>query len=307
MLILRSFPNIVDVPANQAFRRYFYSRWGKESAIISARSSKVEYPAYTQRLSIKAAWSGRERYFIDGRTVAVDDDSYLVVNDLRTYGSWLTSEAPMHSFSIFFAPGAAEEALAALETSGERWLDAGGEPMSRPVEFAESLRPHDRRVSPLLRYIASQVDAGVDDALWYEEQISFLLERMLRAQRDAADFARTLETTRSATRREILRRIGWSTDYMQTYYARPLTIVDLAKAASLSRFHFIRLFRAVHGVTPFAYLQRKRAAAARRLLASTDLHRDEIAQRVGFGSRSTMIRQLRRLSPDPTITWGQSP
>jgi AraC family transcriptional regulator len=295
MMLLRSFPDVADVPANRAFRRYFYSRWGKENSVISARASKVEYPPFTQRLSIKAAWGGRERYFIDGRTVAVDDDNYLVINDNRTYASHLREDAPVHSFSVFFRPGLAEETLAALETTGERWLDDGAEPLARPVEFAECLRPHDRLVSPLLRYIASQADQGLDDELWYEEQCSFLVERMLRAHCQAYAAIRPLELAREATRREILKRIGWSTDYIHTFYMRPLTMPDLAKSASLSRFHFIRLFRAVHGVTPFAFLQRRRAAVARRLLAEAKLGQAEIAVRTGFGSRSTMLRQLRRL------------
>jgi AraC family transcriptional regulator len=151
-------------------------------------------------------------------------------------------------------------------------------------------------VSPLLRYIASQADDGVDDELWYEEQCSFLLERMLRAHCQAYAVIHSLELAREATRREILKRIGWSTDYIHTFYMRPLTMADLAKAASLSRFHFIRLFRAVHGVTPFAFLQRKRAAVARRLLAEASLGQAEIAARSGFGSRSTMLRQLKRLA-----------
>src|SRR5262245_33257135 len=98
MMLFRSFPNVDDVPANQAFRRHFYARWGRENSVISARSTHAEYPPFTQRLSIKAAWGGRERYCLDSRTTAVDDDSYLILNDLRTYASALESEGPMHSF-----------------------------------------------------------------------------------------------------------------------------------------------------------------------------------------------------------------
>jgi AraC family transcriptional regulator len=294
MMLLRSFPVVDDVPANQEFRRYFYSRWGRENSVISARSTHVEYPPFTQRLSIKAAWGGRERYHIDARTVAVDDDTYLVINDQRTYASKLESEKPMHSFSIFFRPGLAEETLGALRQSAELALAAGGESPAPATEFAEHLRPHDRLVTPLLRYISDQVDAGLEDELWYEEQFSFLIERMFRAQREEAEVIESLGMVRAATRREIRRRIGWSTDYIHTYYMRPLDMGDLAKAASLSRFHFIRLFRAIHGLTPFAYLQRKRAAAAARLLRSTNLSQEQVAERVGFESRSTMSRHLRR-------------
>jgi AraC-like DNA-binding protein len=294
MMLLRSFPVVDDVPDNQEFRRRFYARWGRENSVISARAKHVEYPPFTQRLSIKAAWGGRERYHIDARTVAVDDDNYLVLNDQRTYSSSLVSENPVHSFSVFFRPGFAEETLGSLHLSAERALDAAGESPAPATEFAEHLHPHDRLVSPLLRYISDQVDAGLEDELWYEEQFSFLMERMFRARRAEAAIIDALGMVRAATRREIRRRIGWSTDYIHTYYMRPLGIVDLAKSASLSQYHFIRLFRAIHGMTPFAYLQRKRAAVAARLLRSTGLSQEQVAERVGFESRSTMSRHLRR-------------
>src|SRR5262245_37263408 len=294
MLLCRSFPTIEDIPANQEYRRFFYSKWGIENCIVSARARHAEYPPFTQRLSIKAAWGGSERYGLGARTVAVDDDSYLVLNDRRTYSSALTSREPVHSFSIFFRPGLAEETLGALRVTIERSLDAGGESPAGSAEFAEHLRPHDGLVSPLLRLIAVRVDAGLEDDLWYEQQFVFLLERMLRAHHEGLAFTDTLGMVRRATRREIRRRIGWSTDFINTYYMRPLGMGELARSASLSRYHFIRLFRSIHGMTPFAFLQRKRATVAARLLRTTDLGQAAVAKRVGFESRSTMFRHLRR-------------
>ena len=61
----------------------------------------------------------------------------------------------------------------------------------------------------------------------------------------------------------------------------------------MSTFHFVRYFAALHGVTPHAYLVRRRTAAARQLLddGMTDLA--QIAERTGFGSRSSLYRALR--------------
>lgn len=296
MLLLNALPRIEDTPANCEFRKYFYSKWGKETCIISAHEREGEYPHFTQRLSIKAAWGGPEHYYLDGRTVAVDDEHYLLVNDQRTYGSSLKSSRLVHSFSIFFGPGLAEEALGALLTPADRVLESGEEPAPRPAVFCENLRPHDTHVSPILRDLAREVDRGFKDEMWYEEQLSFLLAGMLRVHRADIAIADLLGSSRQATRVEIFRRIGWSTDFIHTFYARMLTMDGLARSACLSKFHFIRLFRAVHGLTPFAYLQRKRAEVARRLLQSTSFSLDKIAAQVGFDSRSTMFRQLRRLT-----------
>jgi AraC-like DNA-binding protein len=47
-------------------------------------------------------------------------------------------------------------------------------------------------------------------------------------------------------------------------------------------------------VTPHEYLQRKRTSVAARLLRGSELAVEEIVRRVGFDSRSTLFRALRR-------------
>jgi transcriptional regulator GlxA family with amidase domain len=54
----------------------------------------------------------------------------------------------------------------------------------------------------------------------------------------------------------------------------------------------------VYGVTPYAFLLRKRISAARRLLAGTDLAVTEVAEQCGFGTRFTLFRQLRAAGGD---------
>jgi AraC-like DNA-binding protein len=181
-----------------------------------------------------------------------------------------------------------------MSLSEEEALGRGSAASSRSVEFSENLRPHDNLVSPVLRYIVHHVDRGFESDLWYEEQFIYLLERLLRSQHNAIEAARKLPAVRRSTRHELLRRIGWGTDYIQSYYARELTVDDLARAAHLSKYHFVRLFAAVHRITPYAFVQRKRASVAQRLLETTKLPHHEIAARVGFENRSTMFRQLVR-------------
>src|SRR5262245_65782737 len=69
---------------------------------------------------------------------------------------------------------------------------------------------------------------------------------------------------------------------------------DMARAAFLSRHHFLRLFKRIHDVTPHEYLQRKRTTVAARLLRGTELAVEDIVKQVGFDSRSTLFRALRR-------------
>ena len=173
-MILRQIPPIHQEP----FRSWFYQRWGRENCVISARTRRAEYPQFQQRLSVKAAWGGSEDYFIDGRRVAVNDDTFLLLNDGRTYGSSLKNHSPVTSFAIFFRPGMAEEVRHSHANETEVLLEQPDEVVREVPEFCERVRPHDRIVTPVLRFIHRQIEAGLTDELWLEEQLYFLLQRM---------------------------------------------------------------------------------------------------------------------------------
>ena len=301
VFLLREMPDwerLKPGPENEPYRQWFYGRWGHENAVVAGRSRNAEYVPFRQRLSIKIARGGRERYFIDGRSIAVDDDCYLILNDNRTYASRFEPNVDIESFAVFFRPGLAEEVYGALSRTVERALAEGGAEAPRPVEFAESLQPHDSVVTPVLRYVQYGVNAGVEDAEWYEEQFQFLLARMLSHHRELVLRVQRLPVLKTATQREIHRRLGLAVDLVHAGYDRGIGLADMAEAACLSKFHFLRLFTELQRITPHAYLQRKRAQAAARLLAHSSLTASQVAERVGFNSRSTMARQIRRWNLD---------
>jgi len=74
----------------------------------------------------------------------------------------------------------------------------------------------------------------------------------------------------------------------------------LAAASGLSKFHFLRVFTRVLGVTPHQYLLRARLRRAALLLAQSELAVTGIAYEAGFGDLSHFIRFFHRaagLSP----------
>lgn len=80
----------------------------------------------------------------------------------------------------------------------------------------------------------------------------------------------------------------------------PITLAELAKVASLSRFHFSRAFRSAMGETPLAFVGRRRVETARRLLRKTELPLAEVSRRAGFSSPgyfSTAFKRATGLKP----------
>lgn len=269
-------------------------RWGRENCIVLRRTRRAEVDPCVHTLSIRAAWGGTELCRVGGRDIGIDDDGFLILNHGRFYSSSIRALHPVESLAICFRPGLAERACGAMAVSLDRALSDGDTIAAIEPEFIENLQPHDRCVTPVLQFIRRHALQGVDDEVWYEEQLHFLLERMQRHRQRLADQVDALRLTRATTRREVFRRIGQAADFIQTHYTQPIDLDEIAKVACLSKYHFLRLFALVHGVTPFSYLQRKRARVALRLLRTTAYTVAEVACSVGFGERSTVLRQIRR-------------
>jgi AraC-like DNA-binding protein len=75
--------------------------------------------------------------------------------------------------------------------------------------------------------------------------------------------------------------------------AAPLTLIDLAKEAGLSRYQLIRAFAREFGLTPHAYILQRRIALAQRLIrAGGDLA--AVATEAGFCDQSHLTRWFMR-------------
>ncbi len=289
MMVYRAMPAIWD----PAFRKSFYQRWGKECAIICARSRRVEYPVYRQLLSIKSVASGVEDYYIDGRHISVDRETFLIINSDRCYASSIESLEPVQSFSIFFDRGLVADTWSALRYPPESLLGDPHRQSPAQLEFSERLYQHDRLVSPALGYIRQNIEAGMHDGIWLEEQLAFLFQRMLRLEFNLRRQQERVRALKGATRREIERRLALGVDFICTHFREPITLVQIAAAAQLSPFYFLRQFRSVYGCSPGKYIQRRRCRAALELLRRSSWTMAMIAAEVGFGTRSSLCRRIK--------------
>lgn len=82
-----------------------------------------------------------------------------------------------------------------------------------------------------------------------------------------------------------------------------LSVPTLARRVAMSPRHFARVFRQEVGETPAAYVERARVEIARRLLETTRLPVDRVAEASGFGSTPTFRRVFRRRIGVPPRTY----
>jgi AraC-like DNA-binding protein len=82
-------------------------------------------------------------------------------------------------------------------------------------------------------------------------------------------------------------------NYIDAHYMEPISLRDVAKAASYSYCHFSKIFKIQLGICFVSYLSQVRIRYAKKLLQGTDLSVTEIALEVGFNDLSHFERVFR--------------
>jgi AraC-like DNA-binding protein len=144
---------------------------------------------------------------------------------------------------------------------------------TKAFEFAHPVMSGGSLASRFAALFASMTRSGAAAASILREEMLFILLAALRPKESA-----TVPDAIRAARHLI-----------DDDPIRPLTLVELAEEAGLSRFQLIRAFCKATGLTPHAYLMQRRIALARRLIAGR-MPLAEAALAAGFADQSHMTR-----------------
>lgn len=153
----------------------------------------------------------------------------------------------------------------------------------------QDLTMRDGHLAALMRLIADEVRLGSPHGSLYATSLSLGLAAYLFSEKGESGSTRRRERgllTASQKSRVL--------DLVQQRLAEDIALEDLAAAAGVSRFHFLRLFKNSLGITPHCFIMDQRLAAARRLLADTDRRLADVAASTGFSSQSHLCTTMRR-------------
>ena len=83
-------------------------------------------------------------------------------------------------------------------------------------------------------------------------------------------------------------------DWLQEHLHEEVTVDDLAARAAMSPRTFARRFLAATGTTPYQWLTQQRVQLAQRLLETSDLPIDSVAQKSGFSTGANLRKHFSR-------------
>ena len=84
-------------------------------------------------------------------------------------------------------------------------------------------------------------------------------------------------------------------DYIEKNLDKKITLDDLAKKCFYNPSYFSRIFKERYGTTLVDHITKERVRAAQKLLSDSGLSSERIAEKCGFGDRTSLYRAFTRV------------
>ena len=164
--------------------------------------------------------------------------------------------------------GSAAAALTSLVTKNEN--------------FCVSVTDHEEFYRTLCEIVQPRELFLPYDVLYASHVLEKLFLMLLKQQSEDCEYQKALTS--------VERALG----YVAEHYGEKVTLDDLAGSAFLSKYHFLRLFSRITGMTPMEYLQSYRIGRAKIFLKTSDLSIEEIASKIGYENAAAFIRAFKK-------------
>ncbi len=146
----------------------------------------------------------------------------------------------------------------------------------------------DRPIAKLLHEMVREMQ---EQRPYYSDQLNYLIGMIVIAHQRSLDISIS-----KASADHLL----YTRTFIDEHYNQKITVEELAEMAGYSYHHFRHLFKRQYGISPIAYLLRKRVERACQLLLHSKLSVTAIAEACGFSSDaqfSTLFKREQGVSP----------
>lgn len=254
----------------------------QNEVICTSTIGSYHYPNHTTPYLLVANFNGIGRYQVNNRHVFVNEKLFYFLNSGDKLEIDFKNCAGLETLLILFS-----------DAFIKGWMNYKGTGLSSLLENVDAKNAYNWKIPNIpFEYNATttnylnrvKVTRQRDeiDAVLFD-----LLEKLWDLKEESNRNLDKINAKRKSTKEEIFRRILNAKIYMHDNFNTSLTIDAIAAEACLDKFHFLKLFKNYHGITPHQYLVKLRLEHAHSLLATGRYTVFDVCREVGFESHGT--------------------
>ncbi|MEO8109246.1 MAG: AraC family transcriptional regulator [Ginsengibacter sp.] len=279
----------------------WYRHHGNSTVIINCKSSAIYYPEHWTPLSMKCAFNGKEFYKLRSTTYAVNDSTFLLLNEGNRYESFINSESITESFTINFTQNNIRWLAGFMYVPLTRIVDEPFTEASYSFRIFEKLYPHSYETLSYIDAIKKNSNDKHSGQQKTAEILYLFLNELINLNITTSLEIDNVHAKKRTTREEIYKRLHIAKDYIQSCYEEDISLEALSRICFLNPFHLLREFKQYFRTTPHKYLTGVRLAEAKKLLQGGKNSIFDIAYKVGYEDVSSFSKLFKNhfgLSPE---------
>ncbi len=257
---------------------------GSANIIDFSSYKQLEARFRSRSFSIKYVIHGAEEYQLQNRNYSIGQGSYLLTNAFTAGRVVIDSPTPVKGICIELSPGLLEEVWALNHDPSSPFPNEGFYEYLTTADFFENKCRADKTC--LGRYLEGEIPLltsnGLSDQLCMGQFFYGLAENMIAGQKEMYGYFRSFESVKGSTKKDLLGRLLKGKELMDDNYTDKLGISEIARAATMSEYYFLRLFKKTFNCSPHRYLVDKRLQKAVALLPGGHESIAGIAYQCGF-------------------------
>ncbi len=269
----------------------------RESSLVNFSSFReLKTDVLFRSFSLKFVTEGCEQYLIDGTLFKVSKGEFLVGNHFSNGKLLIQSDKAVKGLCIDIAPEIMSDVANGFRCPEITEHDPELVTFFTSESFVEN-KSHfsNNSIGRQLQQISSQISYRKDHQFEFNKEFYYLLAENLVSVY-SPDFYRVqkLNVSKIKTRKSLYRKLLAAKNYMDEYFVSIEHIEEVARASSISEYHFFRLFRQVFNESPYQYITRKKLNLALRLLKDKEFSLTDVALSCGFADLSSFSKNFKK-------------
>jgi AraC family transcriptional regulator len=268
----------------------------EKNAIRFSKITKIEAEMPFTGLGIKYVASGEETYYANNKKFTVKEGEYIIGNDFTSSIVEINQKQPVQGLCIDISAEIIADVADFYDLNSANLKEF----LLSDQFFVNRYNIKNTSLGYSLVEINTSVQTGNYNNRFLQEELFYsLAESIVTDQRFIFNHLNKMDFKKNNTNEEVFRLLLKAKEILDLHAMKNLSLEEISLGVGISKYHFIRLFKSVFGISPYQYQQRKRLENAKLAI----IHGDSIfdtAIAYGYGDLATFSKAFKQ-------AFGQSP
>jgi AraC-like DNA-binding protein len=230
------------------------------NAIRFSKFDKLEAETPFTGLGIKYVASGEETYFANDKKFSVKEGEYIIGNDFTSSIVKIDHEKPVQGLCIDISTNIICDVADYYDLNGADLTEF----LLSDQFFVNRYNIKNTTLGYSLVEINQSIKTGNYDNLFLQEELFYsLAESIITDQRFIFNHLNKMDFKKVNTNEEVFRLLLNAKELLDLHAMKNLSLEEISAGAGISKYHFIRLFKNVFGISPYQYQIRRRLENAK--------------------------------------------